>query len=388
MPPIRDYEYEKKLVMYELVPKLIYLISNYETDYVPALQLGENPPIVPYEKIKTTHYTNNSELVKRILITFFITQNRIFRNLDEGFVHIYDDVYALKVPNRIYKCYRFGKVCLEAMMQNLYTNPRFIVNKAYAKLIKVPVGSWLPVGRRLTNIIHVKLLLNNMTLTHGATIMHPKGKATAFIAGAEVGKTSLVFNIAFSNQVPLLAEDVFVTDGLRIFPCPYTTTYLRSDIVLRLMFQHELIRASKYRFLKVINRLNKLDLLWGSILKKGAEIIDYIRDKVFIKEPCPVENVILMIRDTKNEIKSLDVDEALRRVLIINRIEFDFFRDILISAYIGTFPSSSVSRIQDLMEREEHIIKQMLERSKNLILIKFNSHEWLKNTVLKVLFKK
>ncbi|MEM2303941.1 MAG: hypothetical protein QXK51_01180 [Candidatus Methanomethylicia archaeon] len=358
---------------YEIVPCIVKVVTNLDK-YINSFQLGE---LLNIAKI----YETNANVVK----VYFLALRNISRIIEKYFKlrHVYGGTVFTMMDgvHGIYKVFNTRLFKMETALIDLENTPVLIVNSFYHRFIKHGLGSWMPTGRRLTNVIHAKMLLTDLSLIHGAAIEYSNSKSLVFIAGSNVGKSSLVFNIALENGLGVYAEDMFATDGRYIYPCPYTTTYLRNIEILRKL-RGSILSAYKYLILRLIGHLNPIDLMWSYMLSIAEEDLTNISRKIFRQTPSEADMVVFLEKAKNNQLTTIDDRHAINRVLFNNRLEFDYYRDILISVY--SIVNENIN-VEMLLRKEEEVVDRLIRNAKDLFLIQFNNFEELYKLIQKII---
>ena len=211
------------------------------------------------------------------------------------------------------------------------------------------MGSLYPPGVHLSDIISVNLLKRGYMPLHCAAISR-SNEAVLLIAPPDTGKT-LTTLLALKEGFHYLAEDIAFVDSTYVYSNRNTSTFLHTD---------EYYKRNKFSSFFYNNPLASYYI----IPKISASNILDNCDK---DDSALVKNIFLLERGIYSSEK-IDSSEAMKRILIINRNEFSYFKNSLLFAY------SYLNRSLDLnllMKIEENIIQAIVNKS-NCYLLRTN----------------
>jgi hypothetical protein len=269
--------------------------------YIPHFQFGEHLHISEPD----TNYT--------ITPSYYV-----FKSLPDVTVRPRPRAAEFSLSNNselVYSRQLFRILKIESRLCNLDTlHPSLMVNSSYHNLIRLNIESLTPAGVHLSNIIFVKLIESSFVALHGAAIANDMG-SVLIVAPPESGKTLTVL-CAIARGFSYLSEDIAVLREGEVYSVPYTTTV-----------SHQLNVRSGLRF-RVINILG-LNVLYGSLIKP-PNILQWMT-RNFIKKRAPLKCVTFLRYGDENIIE-LDPDNALQRILAINRQEFKYSSDPMLLA--------------------------------------------------------
>jgi hypothetical protein len=176
-------------------------------------------------------------------------------------------------------------------------------------------------------ITHVKLLQKNHTFLVGACFEPNNNKAIIISSMGEMGKTSLVFKMMKEKGNKFLSDDmVIISDNGQVYSYPKPIRIRQVSIPP--------MHIEKYASPRV---------LLGS--------------KDQMKEQSKIGNIVLLERGSETELKQLSLDDALNKIILINRklLPYHMERSLIAYSYMDT--SFSISK---LMESETAIIRKFL----------------------------
>lgn len=231
-----------------------------------------------------------------------------------------------------------------------------VVNTSYYKLSKYRFENVWPPGQHLTSLINIKLLENNILTLHAAAISDKKtDKGYLLIGASETGKSYTTFR-AIKNGYHYHSEDLTILDRESIYTTPLISGLSDKLPSKNIKLKYNLFTSKLLGFNLILPRLNDKssfrEFMEKFDLKKKSKI-----DKIFILEK-------------KGEgAEKIGKKEALRKILILNRLELTYYRDHLLYSY--SYFNKSMD-IDGLMKREKELIGSILE-SAECYLIKANT---------------
>jgi hypothetical protein len=236
--------------------------------------------------------------------------------------------------------------------KNLMTDPQIRVNKTYYKLIRSKIDNTFPPGVHLADILSLLLLKNNYFPLHCAAISS-NNEGIVLAAPPDTGK-SMTTMFAVKRGYGFLSEDIAIADDKYVYSNPQTTTFYHMP---GFKTNHSL-RQMLFRFLAAYTPAP------GYFVRPpAARIYDILKDiKIDLKVPI---KYIFILAKGRDSLEELDPNEALRRIRIINRNEFSFYKNTLLFAY--SYFNRSLD-INALMQKEERLIENMTSKVKSYLV--------------------
>ena len=99
------------------------------------------------------------------------------------------------------------------------------VGKSYLKLIKTKLMYVHPIAYILFDLTALLLLKNGMTTLYCSAVQSHNGKTVVFMAPPNTGKSLSVLKLKKDHGARIIAEDMAVTDGTRIWGSQHTNLY-------------------------------------------------------------------------------------------------------------------------------------------------------------------
>lgn len=230
--------------------------------------------------------------------------------------------------------------------------PEIRVNKHYLKHIKWRFNNLHSPGYILTDLICTLLLQRQMCALH-CSAFSINGKTVLVIAPPDTGKTLTTMRAVFDHGASYISEDLAITDGRKIYACPWTSTFRYYDelSMSRMM-------ALRMKLIKIFPVAEVMPFPG-----KTKTIDTYINPERIIEES-PISYVAILAR-REGGLKVLDKEDALRMVYNLNRYEFFYRKSPMLTAY--TYFNPDVD-IEDLAVRERMILSNIVNQSECLLV--------------------
>jgi hypothetical protein len=236
--------------------------------------------------------------------------------------------------------------------KNLLTSPQISVNKTYYKLIRFKIDNAYPPGVHLADTLSLLLFKNNYFPLHCAAISS-NNEGIILVAPPDTGK-SMTTMLAVKRNYGFLSEDIAIADDKYVYSNPQTTTFYHTPGVNP---NHSL----RHRLTSFLN--TNIPALTYFVTPPAARIYEVMKDiKIDLK--VPIKHIFILDRG-KDTLKELDSEEAMRRILIVNRNEFTYHKNTLLFAYSYFNPSLD---IKGSMQKEEILINNMTSRLKTYLV--------------------
>lgn len=230
------------------------------------------------------------------------------------------------------------------------------VNKWYYRLAKYRFENVWPPGQHLANLITLKLLQNGILTLHSASFSNKKTKEGYLILGASnTGKSYTTF-AALEKGYEYHSEDLTILDENHIYTLP-------------LISAQSSLLPNKNLFLKYnlfIHNLTGINM----ILPKIPTLSSFRNffSKYDVRYKANLSRIFILEKGT-DLINKLTSSEALRKILILNRLELSYNRDHLLLAY--SYFNTTLD-MEYMQKAEKELIQQIVEKSE-CFLVKSNS---------------
>ena len=230
------------------------------------------------------------------------------------------------------------------------------VNKPYYLFAKYRFENVWPPGQHLANLIILKLLQNKILTLHCASFSNKKTKEGYLIFGASnTGKSYTTF-VALEKGYEYHSEDLTILDKDYIYTSPLISA--QSDKL-----------PNKNIFLRYNLFINKLFGL-GVILPKARNLSSFhdFFSKHDVESKAKLKKIFILEKGIGG-INKLSSSEAFRKILILNRLELNYYRDHLLRSY-SYF--NSVLDVENIYNVEKKLIKKAVDKTE-CFLVKSNS---------------
>jgi hypothetical protein len=226
-------------------------------------------------------------------------------------------------------------------IKKLNGKPTVIVVDRYYRLLSKtlltqPISTAFPDLAFTQMITHVKLLQKKHTFLVGACFESADSKESTLISSmGGMGKTSLVFKLMEQEGNKYLSDDMtIVGDEGKVYAYPKPVRIRQVSIP-------------------------------PMHLEKYAAPATLLGSSNRIKNTSKIGNIVLLERALKTEVKTVSLDDALHKLLLINRklLPYNMERAIVAYSYMDTSFS-----ILDLMETESKILEHSLKDANCYIL--------------------
>ena len=154
-------------------------------------------------------------------------------------------------------------------------NVKMVVGKTYLKLVKTKLMYVHSVSYILFDVVSQLLLQSGITTLYCSAVYLPNGKSAVFMAPPNTGKSLCALRLRKDAGAEIVAEDMAVTDGVRLWGAPNTNLYREYNDADLMKFDSEKFRS----------RLDKVDYL--AILQKSGNCR--------ISQPEDIEEKLLLI---------------------------------------------------------------------------------------------
>jgi hypothetical protein len=184
------------------------------------------------------------------------------------------------------------------------------------------------------------------------------------VAPPNTGKT-LTTLLALKCGFDYVSEDIAIVDEENVYANPYTSTFNHYDDESNVNNEKS-IRA----FISKFPLLN----YYVQISKSSMPAIDLIKSSK-IDQKVKITTICILSRGKETKIEKIDAEEALRRVLIINRNEFSYYKNPLLLAYSYFNPTFSINHLGNI---EQKILHAIINKADCFLLRSNDPNEYIK----------
>jgi len=243
-------------------------------------------------------------------------------------------------------------------LKNLWRKPiEVIVSKNYEilskTLLKMPISTTFPIHAYIQHILHIGLLRKDHTfLVGGCVEASNKDFAIVLSSMGGMGKSTITLKILKEAKGKFLGDDMIIVNRLgTIYAYPKPIRWRRLIISP----------------LSIESYLSPL-----KVLKSRAQI----------KEKSKVGAVCLLERGSRNELKSIEPEEAITKLLIIVRKALPYYMERTILAY--SYMDNSLS-LYKIMQKETEILQSFLAHA-NCYILKYKDRDiaWCVRSLIRI----
>jgi hypothetical protein len=233
-------------------------------------------------------------------------------------------------------------------IKKVLTNPEITANSAYHRFVRVKVDNLYPPGVHLGDVLSVNLLERGFVPLHCGAVASEK-EAFLFTAPPDTGK-SITTLLALKRGFHYLSEDISIVDEQSVYSNPNTSTFLHYG------------EEDNHKGLR--SWICNIPLLEYYINPSKKSISEGIKNFT-VDESAKIKRIFILDRGKESTIEKIDAEEALRRILIINRNEFSYHKNPLLFAYSYFQPCLNIDK---LMKTEERILREIVEKTESFLV--------------------
>jgi len=235
----------------------------------------------------------------------------------------------------------------------LSDNPCISVNKTYYRFVRHRFMNLHSIGYILTDLAALLLLRRGYAPLHCSAFK--KGDKTVLVfAPPNTGKTLCTMMACMEHGVEYLAEDLAITDGDLVYSVPWTSTF---------RYYSGLENSFLSRTLTALRRIfPPIELM---PLNKPESISTYL-DRAKICTHGKITHLVILERGNTSVLQE-SPEEAYRKILNLNRYEFNYYRAPLIIAYEFFNPALN---IDEACKAERDILREMAQRATNRLVVR------------------
>lgn len=220
-----------------------------------------------------------------------------------------------------------------------------IVGKTYFKRIKHRIMNLHSLTYILTDLTAGLLLLNGYATLHCSAVhIDHNEKSIIIFAPPNTGKTLTSMRLCQQHNADFIAEDFAITDGKDVWAVPWTSTFRLYDEVSESWLE------------KLVNRMTAVIPALELVSITKSKAIDAYIGGDRIKMLSKATDVVVLERG--KQAVDHDKAEGLRKLLTLNRYEFNYHRAPTMVVMNYWNPSYSIDR---MYEREKEILSRLID---------------------------
>lgn len=260
--------------------------------------------------------------------------------------------------NTIYyeRNYFFG-ARLRYMIKIEKNDVKVVVGKTYFKKVHHRVMNLHSLGYILTDLAAGLLLLNGFATLHCSAVnLTENNRSIILFAPPNTGKTLSSMMLCKNYNANFIAEDFAITDGDNVWSVPWTSTFRLYDEVNESIFE------------RIINKITSVIPALELIKITNNKAIDtYIGGERILMKSKATDVVVL---ERGNSEVSRDNSDAFRKLLTLNRYEFNYHKapTMVVLSYFN--PEFSQ---ENMYECEKEILSKLLENTEYMCVTDMNA---------------
>jgi hypothetical protein len=341
-----------KEYQYSIQPQIAQIISN--ENYIHYFSFGDH-----FTEEHSCSSSSNPSIIK---ISINVVKDII---RPSGLGQKFQTCYGSDRRDEIYfECHLGLGVKAKLHIKNLLNLTEFTVNKNYHRFVRFKADNVYPPGIHLADILSVNLLQRKYVPLHCAAISS-QNEGILLVAPPNTGKT-LTTMLALNCGFDYISEDIAIVDEENVYANPYTSTFNHYD--------DDESNANNERSIRAF--ISKIPLLnyYVQISKTSMTAIDLIKNSK-IDQKVKIKAICILSRGKESIIEKIDPEEALRRVLIINRNEFSYYKNPVLLAYSYFNPTFSINRLKDI---EEKTLNTIINKADCFLLRSNDPNDYIK----------
>jgi len=246
----------------------------------------------------------------------------------------------------------FGSVKAKMELSELHDHPTITVNKPYYRLGKLRIGEFYPPGIHLRDVLAVGLIRAGYQPLFGSAFA-ASGEGTLVISPPGIGKTLILLQ-AMKQGFQYLADDLVIADSNSyLHPCLSVSSFAYE---LGKMTEFHRYRSARFWKIKFLDFLSRKVPLAGLLFQRPYLDISFFTQEIEMAREAKTRFIFILARGSSRVEKLSDVD-ALRMLMIINRLVFSYPENQLLLAYSLLNPWLN---LPELRQAEERLLQKLI----------------------------
>lgn len=247
---------------------------------------------------------------------------------------------------------------LQLVAKGLLTDtPCFAVNKQYYRFVTHRFMNLHSIGYIMTDASTLLLLQRGYAPLHCSAFRFENSTVVVF-APPNTGKTLTTMTACLDHGAGFLAEDLAVTDGREIFSVPWTSTF---------RYYSQVDKRPWARLVDALTR--KIPILELLPIVKSKPINTYVNDGQMLSR-AEVTHIAILEPGERPGVIEVSRDEAHRRILNLNRYEFNYQKAPFNVAYAYFNPNLD---LEQAYQSEKQISYSLIRNSDRPLVVRANN---------------
>ncbi len=231
--------------------------------------------------------------------------------------------------------------------------PHIRTNRSYYKYVCHRFMNLHSVSYIMTDITTLSLLRKGYVALHCSAFKLGE-RTVAVFAPPNTGKTLTAMMSCMKHGADFLAEDLAISDGSVLYPVPWTSTF---------RYYSTVERGTAARISNALTKL--LPIIELLPAGKRNPVTNYI-DASKIAPPSRITDVVILERG-EEEIVRFSPQDALGKLINLNRFEFWYQKSPLITAYEYFNPGLDVA---GAVEIERRLLLSLAENAQQVVIVR------------------
>lgn len=239
--------------------------------------------------------------------------------------------------------------------------PLIRLNWAYFRLIHFRFMNLHSASYVLMDLINLLLLLRKLTPIYCSAFKYA-GHTVLIFAPSSIGKTLTTMKACLEKGADFISEDLAITNGRDVFGLPWTSSFRH--------YGKRDIRGLNSIKQLAVQLLPFLDLL---PITRNKSVSSYLPQKRICHHSSPTHIVIL--ERGKADVSTVSKEVVFRKILNLNRTEFNYQRSLVNNAYEYFNPDINISVAQ---KNESAILQELVRNVRECFVVRtHNSAEYI-----------
>lgn len=237
-------------------------------------------------------------------------------------------------------------------ISGLRDGPTITANRPYYRFGRLRLGDFCPPGTHLRDVLLVKLIKAGYVPFHGSAFASADN-GIVVVGPPRIGKTLILLQ-AIEQGCQYVGDDLVIADSNgHLYPCPSMSSIAYESGIKRTARRYANFRLWNIRFVEFLSRMVPLA---GYLFPPPYLDIRLFTTQLEIAGKTKARHVFILARGDA-DVRKLSAAEALRMIIIMNRLEFCYHENRLLLAYSMLNPWLDLA---ELMHAEEKLLENLV----------------------------